>query len=695
DEKVGRKIFKNVLSKDNLALLSNSTVVLVTNNISLIMEDTESQIIYMDKGEIVERGTYRELKELRGQAAIMFDISRDSMSNSNLDSTSSSESDETETILEEDVSEFKSATNEKKETEEKKKVQIEESRESGKVSRKILARYLKYWGKSGVILASVLLILHLGFLILPSLWLATISKNNQNSSFLMSFGLYAIFVLISGFMLALCFFILIGYLSIRPSTKISASTIKSVIFTKMSFFDKTPAAQIINRFSSDIKMVDSVIPTTLANVLISIMEFLQFLILTCIATQSLIFLVPLIGVIYYYLQKYFLKTSVPLSRLAQISKSDLYQNFNEGVSGSTVIRAFQAEEFYKKKFKKNLDYNNIFLILNNVSFFWMVFHSSLLASVFLIAIVTTIILIPTTDSAFAALAFVSVSGITDGIRDILNHSSEFENTIVSVERLLEYTDLKAEEKLKVDDTKLLSNWPMMGKIEFKNYSAKYDTSDLVLKDFNFTVNAGERLGIVGRTGAGKSSITMGLFRIINPASGSIVIDDVDISTITLQTLRSRMTIIPQEPFLFPSSLRSNIDQYSSKTDVDIWQVLEKVGMKEYVTSNMPDGLDTVIEDNGSSLSIGQRQLICLARAILKDDKILVFDEATASIDVITERSIQHVLNSELKNCTVLTIAHRLNTVMNSDRILVLDQGRVVQLDKPENLKKDLDGYFSV
>lgn len=266
-----------------------------------------------------------------------------------------------------------------------------------------------------------------------------------------------------------------------------------------------------------------------------------------------------------------------------------------------------------------------------------------------------------------------------------------ESNIVSVERVEEYADKPQEAAWKTVD--IDPNWPQKGIVEFKDFKVRYrEGLDLVLKGVSFRSKSQEKIGIVGRTGAGKSSLTLSLFRIIEAAGGKIVIDDIDISGIGLHSLRSRLTIIPQDPVLFSGTLRMNIDPFNSFNDDAIWIALEHSHLKAFVRS-LSNGLDHLITEGGENLSVGQRQLVCLARALLRKTKVLILDEATAAIDFETDELIQKTIRTQFDDCTILTIAHRLNTIMDSDRIIVLDQGMIVEFDTPDALMADRNTIF--
>ncbi|KAJ2804740.1 Canalicular multispecific organic anion transporter 2 [Coemansia guatemalensis] len=266
--------------------------------------------------------------------------------------------------------------------------------------------------------------------------------------------------------------------------------------------------------------------------------------------------------------------------------------------------------------------------------------------------------------------------------------------MTSLERAIEYADLPSEAANVIEDNRPKQTWPEQGIVEFKNYSARYrDGLELVIKDLSFRVQPRQKVGIVGRTGAGKSSLTLALFRIIEAASGQILIDGEDIFKYGLFDVRSKLSIIPQDPMLFAGTVRENLDPFNSYSDQDIWRALEQAHLADYIRTK-DERLEFMVTQGGENFSAGQRQLICLARALLKHAKVLVLDEATAAIDNATDEIIQQTIRAEFKDCTVLTIAHRLNTVIDSDMVLVIDAGRLAEYDTPQNLLANKESIFS-
>lgn len=296
----------------------------------------------------------------------------------------------------------------------------------------------------------------------------------------------------------------------------------------------------------------------------------------------------------------------------------------------------------------------------------------------------------------AGIAGLSVSyalNITEALNFAVRYISELEMNIVAVERIKEYAEIATEAEWRVDHFKPEKDWPSKGQILLKNYSTQYNPNlDLVLRQLNASIAPAEKIGVVGRTGAGKSSLTLALFRIIEPIQGAIIIDGVDISLIGLHDLRSNLTIIPQDPVLFSETLRFNLDPSQVYSDQEIWASLELAHLKTFVSS-LPGGLQYQISEGGENISIGQRQLICLTRALLRKSKVIILDEATAAVDLATDLLIQETVRREFHSSTVLTIAHRLNTIIDCDRIIVLENGLIREFDSPQNLLASRSSIF--
>jgi ABC-type multidrug transport system fused ATPase/permease subunit len=296
----------------------------------------------------------------------------------------------------------------------------------------------------------------------------------------------------------------------------------------------------------------------------------------------------------------------------------------------------------------------------------------------------------------AGIVGLSISyalNITQTLNWLVRMTSELETNIVAVERIKEYAETPSEADWIVEKCRPADTWPDTGTVDFKDYSTRYRPElSPVHNNITLHVVGGEKIGIVGRTGAGKSSLTLGLFRIIEPSSGAIVIDGVNIAEIGLHDLRSKLTIIPQEPVLFSGTLRLNLDPFDKYSDEEVWRTLELAHLRSFV-STLPDGLQHECSEGGENLSVGQRQLVCLARALLRKTKVLILDEATAAVDLETDDLIQSTIRTQFADCTVLTIAHRINTIMDYNRILVLDGGHTAEFDSPANLLSNKTSIF--
>jgi len=380
--------------------------------------------------------------------------------------------------------------------------------------------------------------------------------------------------------------------------------------------------------------------------------------------------------------------------MESISRSPIYNHFSETIAGAPTIRAFNRVKTFTEESEKRVDQNQICYYPAIVSNRWLGIRLELIGNIFIMS--ASIFAVATRGTIDAGLVGLSLSyalNVSNSLSMLVRVSSDVETNMVSVERIQEYQEVPQEAPFSVPENDPHAGWPEYGVINFENYQTRYrEGLDLVLKGLNCSIKSGEKIGIVGRTGAGKSSLTLALFRIIESASGCITIDGVNIAHLGLGKLRSRITIIPQDPVLFAGSLRMNLDPFEQYTDRDIWSALDHAHLKMTVSALL-GGLQFTVTEGGENLSVGQRQLICLARALLRKTKVLILDEATAAVDLETDELVQSTIRQEFNDCTVITIAHRLNTIMDSNRVMVLDQGQIAEFESPQNLLANPNSIF--
>lgn len=495
----------------------------------------------------------------------------------------------------------------------------------------------------------------------------------------------------------------------RASKQIHKELTGKVMYLPMAFFDTVPLGRIMNRFSSDIESVDT---TNLFIVYGTIINIASSLIGIAVVKPRFFIVIPIILLIQWRLKDIYIQSSRQLRRLASVSRSPVYSIFGETLQGMNVIRAFRQEDHFRSLIHPRVD-------LQFLSFFYQIsadrwLRLALDCTGAAVVIFSTLYAIydNETSPGQAGLIISYALNVTMLIGKGLRKVSKLENEIVALERVLEYSELPIESGWSAPFTpatpsssstscstssstssSLSLSWPDKGSIIFRNFSLRYRPHlDLVLTNLNFSVESGQRIAIVGRTGAGKSSLALGLFRIIEAAEGSIEIDGIPISKLNLGDLRSNISIIPQDPVIFSGTIRMNLDPFESHDDIKIWRAL-KAAKQENFVSQLPGGLDYVCTELGENLSIGQRQLLCLARALLRNSKILVLDEATAAVDLETDSVIQKTIQESFVDVTILTIAHRIHNVVNYDKVLVLDQGRIIEFQSPSQLLKDTTSMF--
>ncbi|XP_064615188.1 ATP-binding cassette sub-family C member 5-like [Liolophura sinensis] len=483
-------------------------------------------------------------------------------------------------------------------------------------------------------------------------------------------------------------------------TLLASSRLHDQVFIKimrspMKFFDTTPTGRILNRFSKDLDDVDTLLPFRAESFLQnSLVVIGSLLIIAYVSLWFLIALVPL-SIVFGVLKQLFSTGIRELKRSDNVTRSPLISHISASVMGITTIHAYGKTAAFTEKFFDLLDTNTVPFYLFNLANRWLSVRLDMIT--ICVTGITGFLCVFTHESippAMAGLALAFAIQITGLFQFTIRMAIETEARFTSVERIQYYIDnVTTEAPPVVKDKRPSEDWPKRGEITFKNYKMKYrENLPLVLKGLNLSIKACEKIGIVGRTGSGKSSLAVALFRLVEPYSGTILIDDTDITQIGLDDLRSKLAIIPQDPVLFVGTVRYNLDPFGKHNDEELWTALEKCHVKPTIQALDQQLLAPVVE-NGENFSVGERQLLCMARALLRHSKILVLDEATAAIDTETDSLIQATIKDAFSDCTMLTIAHRLNTVVTCDRILVMDDGMAAEFDKPSILLSKADSVF--
>ncbi|XP_035749279.1 canalicular multispecific organic anion transporter 2 [Egretta garzetta] len=519
--------------------------------------------------------------------------------------------------------------------------------------------------------------------------------NGTQHNTAMRIGVYAALGLLQGLIVLICSFTL-AMGGINAARTLHAALLENKFHTPQSFYDTTPTGRIINRFSKDIYVIDEVIPPTILMFLGTFFTSLSTMIVIIASTPLFAVVIVPLAILYFFVQRFYVATSRQLKRLESVSRSPIYSHFSETVSGASVIRAYRRVKSFVDISDLKMDENQKSYYPGIVSNRWLGVRVEFVGNC--VVLFAALFAVIGKNSLNAGLVGLSVSyalQVTLSLNWMVRMTSELETNIVAVERIKEYSETETEAPWVIEGKSPPEDWPSRGELEFVNYSVRYRKGlDLVLKGLNLKVHGGEKIGIVGRTGAGKSSMTLCLFRILEAVKGEIKIDGVKISEIGLHDLRSRLTIIPQDPVLFSGTLRMNLDPFNKYTDEEIWKALELSHLKRFVSSQ-PSMLDYECSEGGENLSVGQRQLVCLARALLRKTRILILDEATAAIDLETDDLIQATIRTQFEDCTVLTIAHRLNTIMDYTRVLVLDNGTIAEFDTPASLIASKGIFYSM
>ncbi|XP_010683162.1 ABC transporter C family member 2 isoform X1 [Beta vulgaris subsp. vulgaris] len=698
DAHVGQQVFEKCIKEE----LSGKTRVLVTNQLHILSQ--VDKIILVHDGAIKEEGTFEELSEkgmmfqkLMENAGKMEEYIEEKHDVDN------NEKEVPKTIANGSLNDKSGGTTYPQKSKAAKSVLIkQEERETGVVSWNVLMRYKNALGGTWVIM--ILLMCYVLTEVLrvsSSTWLSI--WTDQSSSNRYGPGTYYLVYAVLSFSQVLVTLVNSYWLitsSLYAAKRLHDAMLNSILRAPMIFFQTNPLGRIINRFAKDLGDIDrnvSIFGSMFLNQMSQLLS--TFVLIGIVSTLSLWAIMPLL-VLFYGAYLYYQSTAREVKRLDSITRSPVYAQFGEALNGLSTIRAYKAYDRMATMNGKSMDNNVRFTLVNMGGNRWLGIRLETLGGLMIWFTATFAVMQngkSENQEAYASTMGLLLSyalNITGLLTAVLRLASLAENSFNAVERAGTYIDLPSEAPPIIESNRPPPGWPSSGSIKFKDMVLRYRPElPPVLHGVSFIVPSNDKVGIVGRTGAGKSSMLNALFRIVELERGVILIDDYDIAKFGLTDLRKVLGIIPQAPVLFSGTVRFNLDPFNEHNDADLWEALERAHLKEVIRRN-PLGLDAEVSEAGENFSVGQRQLLSLARALLQRSKILVLDEATAAVDVRTDALIQKTIREEFKSRTMLIIAHRLNTIIDCNRILLLEAGKVLEYDTPEKLLLNEESAFS-
>ena len=692
------RIFKNVL----LDYLKNKTRILVKHELRNI--ELFSKIIYLKNGKIMFCGNYKEL--------IKNDIYQ-LLLNEYTDK-SDLEKNQIEKItpkLYNELHQRSISFGTDKEKIMKGRLIKDEEMNEGSINKKLYINFIMIMG--GFSFFALLIIISAtiqAFSLASNIWLMEWSSSEKDNN-LYYFLVYAQIDLFSLFFLFLKEF-LFSVALLRMNKKLHNKMLNKIIHAPINLFhDIVPIGQIINRLTSDLDKTRAI--SKLLSLILRSFFMLITSIFVCFHYNSLSLISALVMILSgIFITNYYISAGRNLNRLDGISRAPIVTCFSETFSGAKIIKSFKREENLKNRLFQFLnDYyyvisykfgaGNWYSLFLEISSYFYIFFLVLFSCFFYDSF---------SSQAIALIIKYSIS-FSDQMLNTFNFLSDMEKSMVSFERCDSYTKILQEEtaeqkKRKLNKDNSIINWPSKGRIQIQDYSCKYrPETEIVLNNINAEISGGEKIGVVGKSGSGKSTLSLALFRMVEVYHGEIIIDDVNISEISLNKLRKSMCIIPQDPTLFESTVRDNVDPLKEFTDIEIFNILDeleffdsinirkKIYMNKYNKDYIQLCLDYRIKENGSNISLGNKQLLCFARAVLKNSKIIIMDEATASLDQRAQSIILKAIEKYFKKSTLFSIAHRIESVLNFDRIMVFDEGKLKEFDKPTELLKQKDSIF--
>ncbi|XP_073824771.1 CF transmembrane conductance regulator [Musca autumnalis] len=706
DAHVGRHLFDEVIGPKSRLAAEKATRILVTHQIHFLNE--ADWIVIVENGKVSRQGTYSDLLTSELDFAKLLDRPKAASPNGVLSKDNSLYEDDEDIPYIDGQQESpgyqavrrKSSTldspmtkkSESPEGDDSASKEMDEEQAEGGVSGRV---WLEYFSAGSTLMGFSFMV----FVMLLSQVVCSGSdyfvniwtqqeylRSNNETTVLTTFEcLYIYGALIIGVVVMTVFRgFLFFKVCMHASKVLHDRMFSSILNAAMRFFDQNPSGRILNRFSKDMGAIDEFLPKAMMDFIQIALVMFGILVVICVVNPILMLAIAVVALVDCLILKMYLRPSQDLKRLEGICRSPVFSHLSASLTGLATIRSRNLQDTVAKEFDQLQDVHSgvwqLTMASNTALGLWL----DCVSCCFLTCVTFSFIIISgQTYSGNVGLAISQAMILTGMVQYGVRQVAESLQQMTSVERVLQYTDLENE----CNETKQPPiSWPTHGLIEFRNMSCRYDPNgEAVLKNLNLTIQPGWKVGIVGRTGAGKSSLIGVLFRLAY-IEGGVIIDGIDTGTITRESLRSKISIIPQDPVLFSATIRYNLDPFEKYSDADIWKALEEVELKSAIP-----GLDFLVTERGSNFSVGQRQLICLARAVLRNNKILVLDEATANVDPQTDALIQQTIRIKFKHCTVLTVAHRLQTVMDSDRILVMDAGQAKEFDVPYVLLRNHNG----
>ncbi|WOL09093.1 hypothetical protein Cni_G17846 [Canna indica] len=680
-----------------MSALENKTVILVTHQVEFLTET--DRILVMEDGKVAQQGTYEELLKSgtafeqlvnAHQSSMTMLSSSDDGKQTRVENTSSNQesylhqSPKQDSELEISTKDFSAM-----------QLTEDEKTEIGDLGWKPYRNYFEV--SKGYILLVWMILLQITFVFFQSIsnyWLAIVVQVQQINSGLVV-GVYAAFSILS------CVFAYVRSLvaaqqGLRASKAFFSSFMDSVFKAPMLFFDSTPIGRILTRASSDLSILDFDIPYSLVFVLAGGIELIVTIIIMASVTWQVVVVAIPVLIIMVFAQRYYVASARELVRINGTTKAPVMNNAAESLLGVVTIRAFGTIDRFIKTNLQLIDTDASLFYYTIGTLEWILLRVEALQNLTIFTSSLFLVLLPPSaiSPGFSGLCLSYALTLSACQVFLTRFYANLENYIISIERIKQFMHIPSEPPAIINERRPPTSWPREGRIDLHELRVKYrPNAPLVLKGLTCTFAAGNRIGVVGRTGSGKTTLISSLFRLVDPYSGRILIDELDICSIGLKDLRMKLSIIPQEPTLFRGSIRSNLDPLGLHTDEEIWEALEKCQLKTAISS-LPTLLDSAVNDDGQNWSAGQRQLFCLGRVLLRKNRILVLDEATASIDSATDAVLQRVIREEFSSCTVITIAHRVPTVIDSDMVMVLSYGKLVEYDKPSRLIENQSSAFS-